>query len=160
MASGAHIQASPGLRSDGVIFGPIRPTQYFGGAGDDTSNNAFLTGSNFPGGGALFFNTAVAGDPPRFDLNPPGIGRNSFRGPRYSSIDLGMAKSFGLSKIPKIGEGAKIELRATLFNAFNQLNLSPIEFFDAGAIITDPRFGRATRGLAGRVIELQARFSF
>ena len=51
-------------------------------------------------------------------------------------------------------------MRANFFNAFNQLNLSPIEFFDIGANVADPHFGRATRGLAGRVVELQARFSF
>ena len=71
-----------------------------------------------------------------------------------------MVKRFGFSKLPALGEGAKLELRANLFNAFNQLNLSPIEFFDSGAIVTDPNFGRATRGLSGRVVELQARFSF
>ena len=152
---------NPALRQpSGKFFGPIRPTQYFGGAGDSTSDRAFLTGSNFPGGGAAFFNTTVVGDPPTFALNPPGVGRNSFRGPRYSSVDLSMVKSFGCPRLPALGEGARLELRANLFNAFNELNLSPIEFFDSGAIVTDPRFGRATRGLAGRVVELQARFSF
>ncbi|HEX8184618.1 MAG TPA: TonB-dependent receptor, partial [Blastocatellia bacterium] len=144
----------------GKFFGPIRPRRYFGGAGDDTSDEAFITGSNFPGGGAKFFNTTVAGDPPTFALNPPGIGRNSFRGPKYSSVDLSFVKNFGFSRLPALGEGARLELRANLFNAFNQLNLSPIGFFDVGADITNPNFGRAREGLAGRVVELQARFSF
>jgi hypothetical protein len=144
----------------GKFFGPIRPRDYFGGAGDDTSDRAFLTGSNFPGGGANFFDTTVLGDPPTFELNPPGIGRNSFRGPKYSSLDLSLVKQTGLPDIPGIGEGANLELRANFFNAFNQLNLAPIRFFDPGAIITDPNFGRSTRALSGRVIELQARFSF
>lgn len=151
----------PALRQpSGKFFGPIRPVRYFGGAGDDTSNDAFLTGSNFPGGGAAFFDTTVAGNPPDITLNPPGIGRNSFRGPRYSSVDLSMVKSFGFGKLPALGEGAKLELRANFFNAFNQLNLAPIQFFDNGAFVTDPNFGRSLRGLSGRVVELQARFSF
>jgi hypothetical protein len=144
----------------GKFFGPIRPRAYLGGAGDDSSDSAFLTGSNFPGGGANFFDTTLVGNPPTFDLNPPGVGRNSFRGPKYSSLDLSLVKSFGFSKLPALGEGARVELRANFFNAFNQLNLSPIEFFDTGAIVTESNFGRATRGLAGRVVEFQARFSF
>jgi hypothetical protein len=151
----------PSLRQpSGKFFGPIRPTQYFGGAGNDTSDEAFLTGSNFPGGGAKFFSTTVTGDPPTFEQNPPGIGRNSFRGPKYSSVDLSFVKTFGMPKLPALGENTKLELRSNFFNAFNQLNLKPIEFFDNGAFVTDPNFGRSLRGLAGRVIELQARFSF
>lgn len=144
----------------GKFFGPIRPRRYFGGAGDDTSDEIFLTGGNFPGGGANFFDTTVVGNPPDFNLNPPGIGRNSFRGPKYSSVDLSLVKNFGFSGLPAVGEGAKLELRANFFNAFNQLNLSPIGFFDQGADVNSVNFGRATRGLAGRVVELQARFSF
>jgi hypothetical protein len=151
----------PALRQpSGKFFGPIRPTRYFGGAGDDTSDEAFLTGSNFPGGGANFFDTTVAGNPPDFSLNPPGIGRNSFRGPKYSSIDMSFVKNFGFPRMPALGENAKLELRANFFNVFNQLNLAPIQFFDNGAFVTDPNFGKSLRGLAGRVVELQARFSF
>ncbi|HSE98062.1 MAG TPA: TonB-dependent receptor, partial [Blastocatellia bacterium] len=129
----------------GKFFGPIRPTQYFGGAGDSSSDNAFITGSNFPGGGSAFFDTTIAGDPPTIELNPPGIGRNSFRGPKYSSVDLSFIKSTGL---PWPGEAARLELRANFFNAFNQLNLAPIGFFDAGTNITDPNFGRSSAGLS------------
>jgi hypothetical protein len=151
----------PALRQpSGKFFGPIRPRAYFGGAGDDTSDEAFLTGSNFPGGGASFFDITVAGDPPTILLNPPGIGRNSFRGPKYSSLDLSLVKQTALSGIPRLGEAANLELRVNFFNAFNQLNLAPIRFFDPGAFITDPNFGRSVRGLSGRVVEFQARFSF
>jgi len=137
----------------GKFFGPIRPTKYFGGALNDSSDDAFTrVGGNFPGGGAKFFDTTTVG--------PPGIGRNSFRGPKYSAVDLSFAKQTRFGRIRGLGEGANLELRANLFNAFNQLNLKPIEFFDAGAIVTDPNFGRSSSGLSGRVIELQARFSF
>lgn len=134
----------------GEFFGPIRPTAYFGGALDDTSNDAFLRpGGNFPGGGARYFST-VAG--------PPGIGRNSFRGPRYFSVDMSIVKKTGLPGF--LGEAANLELRANFFNIFNQLNLQPIRFFDDGSIVTSTNFGRSTRGLAGRVAEFQARFRF
>ena len=87
----------------GKFFGPIRPREFFGGAGDDTSDDAFLTGSNFPGGGAMFFDTTVLGDPPTLALNPPGVGRNSFRGPKYSSLDLSFVKQTGLPDITRSG---------------------------------------------------------
>jgi hypothetical protein len=137
----------------GEFFGPIRPTRYFGGALDDSSDEAFTRpGGNFPGGGARFFDTVTVG--------PPGIGRNSFRGPAYRSVDLSLVKEIGFGRVPRLGEGARLQLRANLFNAFNELNLAPIGFFSSGAIITDPNFGRSSNGLSGRVIELQARFSF
>jgi hypothetical protein len=137
----------------GKFFGPIRPTRYFGGALDDSSDSAFIrVGGNFPGGGAKYFDTTTVG--------PPGIGRNSFRGPKYSAVDLSFAKQTRFGRIRGLGEGTNLELRANFFNAFNQLNLQPLQFFDAGTIVTDPNFGRSLNGLAGRVIELQARFSF
>src|SRR5205085_2373164 len=39
----------------GPSLSPTRPAVYFGGAGHDESTNAFLTGSNFPGGPAKYF---------------------------------------------------------------------------------------------------------
>ena len=69
-----------------------------------------------------------------------------------------------------VGEGAKIQLRMTAYNAFNKLNLSPFTFGststlistnnNGGSPIANPLFGTATSGLAGRVLELQARISF
>jgi outer membrane receptor protein involved in Fe transport len=137
----------------GEFFGPIRPARYFGGALEDTDDEAFLRrGGNFPGGGAEFFDTVTVAQ--------PGIGRNSFRGPKYRSVDLSFVKEIRFGNIAGLGEGAGLQLRANFFNAFNELNLSSIGFFSPGAIITDPNFGRAENGLSGRVIELQARFSF
>jgi hypothetical protein len=48
------------------------------------------------------------------------------------------------------------------FNVFNHLNLAPYGFNTASTIIQDPNFGTpgTTTALAGRVIELQARFQF
>ena len=137
----------------GKTFGPIRPTRYFGGALDDTSDSAFTrVGGNFPGGGALYFDTTTVG--------PPGIGRNSFRGPKYSAVDLSLAKQTRFGNIRYLGEAANLELRFNMFNAFNQLNLQPFQFFDPGTIVSDPNFGRSLNGLSGRVIEFQARFFF
>jgi hypothetical protein len=132
---------------------PVRPVAYFGGAGTDTSNDAFLNGSNFPGGGGAFFSTAA---PVGFQL--PGIGRNSFRGPRYFDVDMSVAKRFGLPKM--LGEGTFLEVKANFFNVFNILNLQPFNFNSPSTQVTNALFGRAERGLAGRVVELQGRLNF
>ena len=106
---------------------------------------------------------------------PPGIGRNSFRGPHYFNIDMSLVKQTRLPSALHLGEGANLELRANFFNIFNKLNLAPfgfdssstrIGFFDAnanngqGLLFNNSSFGIASAGLAGRVVELQARFRF
>ena len=69
------------------------------------------------------------------------------------------------------GEGAKIQLRMTAYNVFNKLNLTPFVFGSASTVVSyfnnssgvpvaNPLFGTATAGLAGRVLELQGRFTF
>ncbi len=145
----------------GETFGPTRPTVYRGGALNDSSDEAFMRiGGNFPGGGAVYFNQNVNVDSSgaaTLALNPPGIGRNSFRGPRYFSVDLSASKQFGF---PRLGEGTKLDLRANFFNAFNLLNLQALGFSDPGVDVRNPNLGRSQRGLAGRVVEFQARFSF
>jgi hypothetical protein len=136
----------------GPVQCPTRPSRYFGGAGTDTSNQAFITGSNFPGGGAKFFDTSS----PNGRL--PGIGRNSFRGPGYRDIDLTFAKRFGMPNA--FGEASNFELKANFFNAFNILNLQSFGFNSSSTVVNDPNFGRAAGGLSGRVIEIQGRFNF
>jgi hypothetical protein len=136
----------------GPTLCPTRPAAYFGGAGTSSSNDAFLTGSNFPGGGAAFFDTSA----PNGRL--PGIGRNSFRGPKYRSIDLTVAKRFGLPNA--FGEAANFEVKANFFNIFNILNLQPFGFNTDSTNVTNPNFGKALLGLSGRVVEIQGRINF
>jgi outer membrane receptor protein involved in Fe transport len=154
----------------GPALCPVRPQGYRGPTDFDTSNEAFITGSNFPGGGAPFFTVFEQANN---TIAPPGIGRNSFRGPKYFNVDVSVVKQTRLPGF--LGEAANLELRANFFNVFNKLNLKPfafgsdavtIGFFDprgpneAGVLTNNPRFGRATEGLAGRIVELQARFRF
>jgi hypothetical protein len=67
---------------------PIRPTTYYGGAGHSESNAALMSGSNFPLGGKAYFDTA--------DSGPPGIGRNSWRGPHFYQTDLSFSKNIAI----------------------------------------------------------------
>ena len=137
----------------GPSLGPIRPTQFFNNAVYSNSNDAFIDGTNWPGSGATYFDIKSAG--------PPGIGRNAFRGPHYFATDLSLAKSTRLPSNWHLGEAAALDIRANLYNLFNNLNLTPFGFYDGGIFADSPQFGRATQpGLAGRVVEFQARLSF
>lgn len=148
----------------------VRPDRFTGGASHNFTNSQFeqKTG-NFPGGPALYFvppTLTQTGIPP-----VPSVHRNSFRGPRYSDVDFTLAKSFGVPNTRVFGENAGLQLRADFYNLFNQVNFAPLGN-QRVANITVPAtgpatvdsynstFGQATTGLAGRVIELQARFSF
>ncbi len=177
------VVGGPGIRSlSGAEFGPFRPTRFSGSVGSSSSNDTFLTGNgNFTGSfiaGANCINTVggcnrvflttlrrnSAGDA-TYLLNPPGIGRNDFRGPKYFNVDLTVSKRFELPKGLRISESTALDLRANFFNVFNQLNLTPFGFASDSSRINNgdqpnPNFGRATSGLSGRVVELQARFSF
>ena len=104
---------------------------------------ACTPGANFP--------------PPSNLLSFPGIGRNVFRGPKYSSVDMTFSKRFG---IPGLNEGSGLDLRFNFFNIFNNLNLAPFNSNSDPTRVTLTQFGTATTGLAGRVGEFQVRFSF
>jgi hypothetical protein len=137
----------------------VRPAAYKGGAGSDFSTGTFQqTGGNFPGGGLKYFAPAansLNGTPP-----VPGVGRNSFRGPRYTGVDMSFGKRFTLPHMKVFGENAGFELKANAFNIFNKLNLTPFGFNSDSTNITSPKFGQATGALGGRVFEFIGRFSF
>lgn len=143
---------------NGDGYCPDLPFAYNGGVISNPTKQQFING--------IFPNCkAVPGQPatcPNFDFNTLGPGcacRNIFRGPGYTSVDLTIGKDFALPKL--ISEETNLTIRANFFNAFNILNLAP--FVPATAptdIINQGQFGRAPDGLAGRVIELQARLSF
>lgn len=150
----------------------LRPATYTGTAGSSQGINTFKTqNGNF--NGITTGNAATAGAPfftaPAFvncalpypETCPipeaPGVGRNSFRGPRYIDVDATISKSFGLPHIPVLGENAQFEFRANVYNLFNNLNMNPTQMDN---IITDQYFGSAKQALGSRTMELQARFSF
>lgn len=171
-----QILNSPGGNTCSLIypgsgFCSVRPGAYLGGAGSDYSNSTFEKSlGNFPNGPTTYFT------PPTLTTTgipaAPGIDRNSFRGPRYSSVDFTLAKAFGIPRLPVLGENAKLDIRANFYNIFNQVNFAPLPNQTIGTIKVDAltgiqtnpagttTFGQVQNGLAGRVIEVQARFSF
>jgi hypothetical protein len=136
----------------------VRPLAYFGGAGSSCSNGAFVSGSNFPNrtganGGSNYFATTL----PAGTIYKPGIGRNSFRGPCYQRWDISLAKEFGFDHAD---HHTLLRFQMNMFNAFNQLQLTPIGNYTNGSTINNAYFGYAQSADAGRVIDLQARFQF
>ncbi len=161
-------------------IGPTRPSKLLKQPGTGISNSNFITPfANYPGlllpwqpitvNGQAGFVQCGNADPttrpgyPYYDTctqGPPGIGRNSSRGPGYFNIDTSIVKKFGLPKTKLWGEDAGLELRGNFFNLFNKLNLQPFGFGSDNTRIESPIFGQSPGGLSGRVIEVQARFSF
>ena len=148
-------------------YGNLFPGAYLGGAGDSTSNDAFKTGANFPGGGTPFFSvptyTAYSTGSGTSNLTAPGVGRNSLKGPGYKALDMTFAKAFGLPNMPVLGENAKLEFRVDAYNLFNNLNFKPGGQSFGGSIVDHidaSNFGQAREALGARVITLGARFNF
>ena len=148
------------------------PSAYLGGAGHDTSNGAFKSGPGVGNGINRNFPQAGPNQPyfakPQFTLagpfpttspvpQPPGVARNSLTGPGYRDLDGTLVKAFGLPRIPVLGENAKFEIRADVFNLFNNLNFDPTSVTND---ITLGNFGQAQRALGSRTLSLQVRFSF
>jgi hypothetical protein len=150
-------QQSVAAVTSAATIAPTRPVQYYNNANPNTnSTQCFINGCEFggtsPGAvivGTNYFNISSAG--------PPGIGRNSFRGPGFFSTDATLSKKFAL---PMINDTAGLELMGQAFNVFNQLNLIPFVFGDTDAHVESPNFGRPSGALAGRSIQLEVRFTF
>jgi hypothetical protein len=87
----------------------------------------------------------------------PGIDRNSFPGPGYRNVDFTFAKAFGLPKLKVLGEDAKFEIKANMFNALNLLNINPSML---STNVGNPGLGQSQGALGSRTIDFQARFSF
>ncbi|HLZ42935.1 MAG TPA: TonB-dependent receptor [Candidatus Sulfotelmatobacter sp.] len=154
-------------------YGNLYPAAYLGGAGSNTSTDAFKTTdkSNFPlvatqGSASAYFSTPAYtpfNGPAAGTALPqaPGVRRNSLTGPGYKDVDLTLVKAFGLPNMRVLGENAIFEIRFDVYNVFNNLNL------DVGQIVNDitlSNFGvvnsNGSAALAARTATLGARFSF
>ncbi|HXO31861.1 MAG TPA: hypothetical protein VN901_05920, partial [Candidatus Acidoferrales bacterium] len=161
------------LYYSGSGYGQLRPAALLPGAGTNTSNKTFEQpiNPNYGGNGANFLTppTYVQGVPfPATSPAPlPGIERNSLNGPDYDDVDASLSKGFGLPRNRVLGESARFEIRADVYNLFNRTNLN-IASLDAnlgsvapdGTVIPNSDFGVAGGALGSRTIQLQARFSF
>jgi hypothetical protein len=84
-------------------------------------------------------------DPTRFQAPPAGqlanIKRNSLFGPGFWNTDVGISRTFAVSRL---GEGRQLEVRAEAFNLFNHTNLNNPDRF-----LNSDTFGVALFGRQG-----------
>ncbi|HEX4031084.1 MAG TPA: carboxypeptidase regulatory-like domain-containing protein [Terracidiphilus sp.] len=174
--------STPGsLYCSGCPYSQLLPAAYLGGAGHDTSNAAYKSGPSVGNGENKNFPLAASDTGQAYFAAPtytlgaqfpatggalpqaPGIARNSLTGPGYKDVDATVSKSFGLPRMPVLGEKAQLEFRADAYNLFNNLNFKPGGQSSGGGIadnISLKNFGQATSALGSRTVTLQARFSF
>jgi hypothetical protein len=75
-------------------------------------------------------------------LNEMGnLARNAFRGPGFWNVDFSLSRSFA---VPRLGEGASLQFRIELFNAFNHTNLN-----NPQSVLESDVFGQAFFGRQG-----------
>ena len=159
----------------GSNYKQLRPTNHLGGAGTATSNSTFQgfgkVNPNYNGDGTQYFPgpTYVIGAtfPATSPAPVPGIHRNSLNGPHYNDVDASLTKSFGLPRMPVLGENATFSFRADAYNLFNKLNISTSSINTTlgsvnpdGTTVPNSDFGVAGSALGSRTVQLQARFSF
>jgi Carboxypeptidase regulatory-like domain/TonB dependent receptor len=77
------------------------------------------------------------------------LGRNTFRGPSYKTLDISLARQFSL------GETKKLMLKIEAFNALNNVNL-----YLPNADLSLPTFGKSTQAFEPRIIQASAKFVF
>ncbi len=77
------------------------------------------------------------------------LGRNTFRGPRYISLDLSLGRQITFS------ETKKLQLRFEAFNALNTLNL-----FLPNADLSLSNFGKSTQAFDARTMQASVKFTF
>jgi hypothetical protein len=77
------------------------------------------------------------------------LGRNTFRGLKYSTVDLSLARVF------TVLEGKQIQIRFEAFNALNNVNL-----YLPNADLSLGNFGKSTQAFEARTLQIGARFIF
>lgn len=74
------------------------------------------------------------------------LGRNTFRGPGYASVDLGLFKRFPIT------ERVVTTFRFEAFNAFNRVNL-----MGPNTTLNNANFMRTTAAFDNRILQLALR---
>jgi hypothetical protein len=77
------------------------------------------------------------------------LGRNTFRGPRYVTLDASLARTV------RLGDSRSLQLRLDAFNALNNVNL-----FLPNSDLSLPNFGKSTQAFDPRNLQVGARFMF
>ena len=89
-----------------------------------------------------------------FSAPTPGtngsLGRNTFRGPHYVTLDVSLARQFSF------GEKRKLMLKIEAFNALNNVNL----YLPNADLSLTTTFGKSTQAFEPRTLQASAKFVF
>ena len=129
----------------GFPFSIYGPASVPNAGGTILNNRADVDGTAFfssrvpaPGGFQIL-------NPAAFSAAQQGLlgtsGRNAFTGPGFFNADVSINRSVA---VRKLGESARIVMRADFFNVLNHANLGPPD-----SLITSPTFGTALYGRIG-----------
>ncbi|MEP6902253.1 MAG: TonB-dependent receptor [Actinomycetota bacterium] len=109
-----------------------------------TAINTNFSRQNFLNG--LFPASAFPAPTPGTDGN---LGRNTFRGPRFVTLDVSLGRQFSF------GEKKKLMLKLEAFNALNNVNL-----YLPNADLSLATFGKSTQAFDPRTMQVSAKFIF
>ncbi len=126
--------AGGGAVGGGFYDRPNAPATVFG----NFRRNDFLNGL-FP---ASAFPTPIAG-------TSGNLGRNTYRGPGYTTVDVSVSRKFIIS------ENKSLILKLDAFNAFNKVNL-----FLPNADMSLSTFGKSTQAFEPRTMQASVKFLF
>lgn len=105
------------------------------------------------------FNIVTGSDPFGDTVSrPPGVTRNTGRGPGSVQVDLRLTKVFslqGASGAEHHHSRRNIELSMDAFNAFNHTNITGVV-----GVVSSPLFGQGDAAGSARTIQLSAKYSF
>jgi hypothetical protein len=89
---------------------------------------------------------------------PPGVTRNTARGPRTIQLDLRFAKTFNIARLWGAEQPQRrdtLDLTVDVFNAINRTNVTGIV-----GVLSSPFFGRANSASSARTVQFSVRYRF
>ena len=89
---------------------------------------------------------------------PPGVTRNTLRGPRTIQLDLRLAKTFNVARLWGVEQSQRrdsLDLTVDVFNALNRTNVTGIV-----GVLSSPFFGRANSAAPARIVQFSVRYRF
>jgi len=119
----------------------------------------FRAGSILSAASGAPFNITTGSDPIGDTITrPPGVTRNTGRGPGTLQLDVRLTKVFSLDRAPDgkhRHQRRSMELSGDAFNAINHTNVTGII-----GVLSSPLFGKANVAGPARTIQLSAKYSF
>jgi hypothetical protein len=86
---------------------------------------------------------------------PPGVTRNTGRGPRTVQLDLRFAKTFNLAPLRGGNKRDSFDFTVDVFNALNHTNITNIV-----GVLSSPFFGRGNSAAPARTVQFGVRYRF